>query len=124
MNPWKFRPGDRVRLRATGEILTVEKIAGSLDRPRLACIDNRPDSDWRICAPADLELVTAEPPVDVAAAAGLVELARDLEFIGERDLAARARAIMAQLGYEAAAVDQLHADVVVEAAARLKAVTR
>ncbi|MGV9818386.1 hypothetical protein [Nocardia xishanensis] len=56
------------------------------------------------------------PPTVVTAAAGLAELARDLEFDGHPEHAARARAIMAHLGYEAVAVDQLHADVTMIAA--------
>ncbi|MGY4098081.1 hypothetical protein ACW2Q0_00715 [Nocardia sp. R16R-3T] len=111
-----FQIGQRVRLRSTGEELTVAKHAGSSHRPSLVCEDDNPESDWRICAPADLEPVTAAAPVQVTVVAELHEIAGDLD---ERRLHIHAnaiRAVIARLGWETIAVDQLLASAAVLAA--------
>lgn len=55
--------------------------------------------------------------VDTAVpAAALAELARDIEFAGLPQLAARARAIVAYLGYTAESLDQVRADLTMLAA--------
>ncbi|MGW4325408.1 hypothetical protein ACWEKR_05900 [Nocardia sp. NPDC004573] len=52
----------------------------------------------------------------VVPAAALAELARDIEFAGLPQLAARARAIVAYLGYTAESLDQVRADLTMLAA--------
>ncbi|WP_406234974.1 hypothetical protein [Nocardia sp. NBC_01009] len=120
---YKFRIGERVRLRTTGEDLKVAKYAGSLDRPRLVCTAADPDSDWRICAPEDLEAVaydpTAEPgtpPVNLAPAAALATLAQEMDFMGHHEWAEQARAIVPYFGYLVVAVDTARAEATMLAA--------
>ncbi|MFI6368898.1 hypothetical protein ACIBG0_40005 [Nocardia sp. NPDC050630] len=120
---YKFGIGERVRLRTTGEELKVAKYAGSLDRPRLVCTDGDPDSDWRICAPEDLEAVAydptvelATPPVNLAPAAALAALAQEMEFMGHREWAEQARAIVPHFGYLVVAVDAARAEATMLAA--------
>ena len=55
----RFAPGDRVRLRATGEYLTVDQVVPSWNKTTVVCESDDPDSDWRICTPGDLEPVGA-----------------------------------------------------------------
>ncbi|MFC8531963.1 hypothetical protein [Nocardia sp. NPDC057227] len=52
-----YTRGDRVRLIATGEELTVTKVLPSWDRTTIACEADDPDSDWRICNPEHIEPV-------------------------------------------------------------------
>jgi len=160
-----FHIGERVRLRHTGELLTVAKFAGGSDRPRIVCEDDDPDSDWRICAPADLEPVTDESadavaaqafcpncggrnghhllvhirhgnggghnercpkglrsvsmpevPAQVTAVAALHQLAKDLDADRRTDYADRVRSVIARLGFETIAVDELLAEAAVLAA--------
>ncbi|MFI6368659.1 hypothetical protein ACIBG0_38755 [Nocardia sp. NPDC050630] len=123
-----FHIGQRVRLRSTGEELTVAKFAGSSNRPSLVCEDDDPESDWRICAPADLEPVNEpepqrlrlaskpEVPAQVTAVAILHQLAKDLDGERRTDYADRVRAVIAKLGFETIALDELLAEAAVLAA--------
>ncbi|WP_280410725.1 hypothetical protein [Nocardia asiatica] len=61
-------------------------------------------------------LKPAHPADTVVPAAALAELARDIEFAGLPQLAARARAIVAYLGYTAESLDEVRADLTMLAA--------
>ncbi|MFE3441660.1 hypothetical protein ACFXNW_01355 [Nocardia sp. NPDC059180] len=85
----QFRPGNRVRLIETGELLTVEKVLRSWDKVTVVCTDDVDDSDWRICRPEHLEQIDAataerDEAADYAAAVG-ARIAADVAASGRTD---------------------------------------
>ncbi|MGW0006048.1 hypothetical protein ACWDT6_19690 [Nocardia grenadensis] len=106
-HPDPFRPGDSVRLRTSGELLTVTELAGSTDRPTIVCRDDVPGSSLRFCQPSDLEPVALDGPTEL-------DLIRAFE-VADRDLAAdraaqaRAQADIDQARAEMAEQDRLDA---------------
>ncbi|MGY1945298.1 hypothetical protein [Nocardia asiatica] len=76
----------------------------------------RPLHDLDYAQRVSVPMKPAAPTDNVVPAAALAELARDIEFAGLPNLAARARAIVAYLGYAAETLDQVRADLTMLAA--------
>ncbi|MFR9767099.1 hypothetical protein [Nocardia sp. SC052] len=91
--------------------------AAHAQQPQDVVVDGgRPLHDLDYAQRASAPMAPTEVPNNVIPAAALAELARDIEFAGLPQLAARARAIVAYLGYVAESLDQVRADLTMLAA--------
>ncbi|WP_063129352.1 hypothetical protein [Nocardia fusca] len=91
-NPAPLRPGDSVRLRTSGELLTVTELAGSTDRPTIVCRDDVPGSSLRFCQPSDLEPVELDGPTEL----DLIRAFADRDLAADRAAQLRAQREIAE----------------------------
>jgi hypothetical protein len=84
--------------------------------PAVEVDGGRPVHELDYAQRTSVPMKPAQAADTVVPAAALAELARDIEFAGLPQLAARARAIVAYLGYTAEPLDQVRADLTMLAA--------
>jgi hypothetical protein len=93
--------------------------ASDAEQPQTVDVEvdgGRPLHELDYARRASVPMKPAQAADTVVPAAALAELARDIEFAGLPQLAARARAIVAYLGYTAEPLDQVRADLTMLAA--------